>query len=69
MGKYFKVWEEELNMDKVIFIEGLIDKNMDVNKEQIFWNDVLFVIDFVMFWIYMFVYCISIIVIMVILIK
>lgn len=69
MGRYFKVWEEELNMDKVIFIEGLIDKNMDVNKEQIFWNDVLFVIDFVMFWIYMFVYCISIIVIMVILIK
>lgn len=33
MGRYFKVWEEELNMDKVIFIEGLIDKNMDVNKE------------------------------------
>lgn len=39
---------------------------MEKYDDLIFWNDVLFVIDFVMFWIYVFVYCISIIIIMII---
>lgn len=39
---------------------------MEEYDDLIFWNDVLFVIDFVMFWIYVFVNCISIIIIMII---
>lgn len=69
MGKYFKAREEEPNTDKVIPIEGLTDQNMDANKEQISWNDASSAIDFVMFWIYVFVYCISTIAIMAILTK
>lgn len=69
MGRYFKAREEEPNTDKVIPIEGLTDKNMDANKEQISWNDASSAIDFVMFWIYVFVYCISTIAIMAILTK
>lgn len=69
MGRYFKAREEEPNTDKVIPIEGLTDQNMNANKEQISWNDASSAIDFVMFWIYVFVYCISSIVIMAILTK
>lgn len=68
MGKYFKA-QQEPNTDKVIPIEGLHDKNLDENKDQISWNDASSAIDFVMFWVYVFVYCISTIAIMAILTK
>lgn len=54
--------------DKFILVYGKNkeDGDMEEYDDLIFWNDVLFVIDFVMFWIYIFVYCISIIIIMII---
>lgn len=68
MCKYFKA-REEPDSNKVIPIDGVQEKNLDANKEQISWNDASSAIDFVMFWIYVFVYCISTIAVMAVLIN